>query len=131
MSESAVENAAHRKSAKSRSHAERSSCPIARALDILGDRWTLLVVRDLLFLGKRQFGQFLGSCEKMPTNILADRLRRLADSGLVTRSPYQHNPVRYQYELTDRGRELQPTVEALGSWAHKHLGSSDCSQAES
>ena len=85
-------------------------------------------MRDLLFLGKRQFGQFLESCEKMPTNILADRLRRLADSGLVTRSPYQHNPVRYQYELTDRGRELQPTVEALGAWAHKHLGNGECPQ---
>ena len=116
-----------KQSQRSRSHAERSPCPIARALDIVGDRWTLLVIRDLMFFGKRQFGQFLESIERMPTNILADRLRRLSDSALISRKPYQTNPVRYHYELTEKGSELRPTIEALARWAQDHLDSAeDC-----
>jgi len=61
----------------------RSVCPIATTLDLLGDKWTLLVVRDLLFVGKRRFGEFLESPEGIPTNILTDRLRRLEEHGVV------------------------------------------------
>jgi DNA-binding HxlR family transcriptional regulator len=67
----------------------RSRCPIANALDLLGDRWTLLVVRDLLFTGRVRFKELLASPENIPTNILADRLRRLEDSGIVDKRVYQ------------------------------------------
>ena len=106
---------------KTRNHADRSKCPIAWALDVIGDRWTLLVIRDLMFMGKRQFGQFLESGERMPTNIVADRLRRLSNCGLISKTPYQTNPVRYQYELTEKGADLRTTMESLGEWAGSHL----------
>ncbi|MFY9822679.1 MAG: helix-turn-helix domain-containing protein [Thermoanaerobaculia bacterium] len=99
----------------------RSSCPIANALDLLGDRWTLLVIRDLLFAGKRRFGEFLTSPEGIPTNILSDRLRRLEESGVVTKVPYQLRPARYEYQLTDKGRDLFPVLRALMEWARDHV----------
>jgi DNA-binding HxlR family transcriptional regulator len=99
----------------------RSACPIANALDLLGDRWTLLVIRDLLFVGKRRFGEFLGSPEGIPTNILSDRLRRLEESGLVEKVPYQARPTRYEYQLTAKGRDLFPVLRALVEWATRHL----------
>ena len=99
----------------------RSPCPIANALDILGDKWTLLVVRDLLFLGKRQYGEFIRSGEGIPTNILADRLKRLEETGLLTKEPYQSNPVRHQYRLTRKGAELFPVLREIIRWANKHI----------
>jgi DNA-binding HxlR family transcriptional regulator len=100
---------------------QRSSCPIANALDLLGDRWTLLVIRDLLFVGKRRFGEFVNSPEGIPTNILSDRLRRLEECGVVTKVPYQLRPKRYEYQLTDKGRDLFPLLRALIEWAMRHL----------
>ena len=97
----------------------RSPCPVAAALDILGDRWTLLVVRDL-FRGHTRFGQFLGSPESIPTNLLADRLSRLEEAGVVSRKPYQHNPPRYAYRLTAKGRSLGPVLKALVAWGKSH-----------
>lgn len=99
----------------------RSSCPIANALDLLGDRWTLLVIRDLLFVGKRRFGEFLTSPEGIPTNILTDRLRRLEESGVVTKVPYQLRPARHEYQLTAKGRDLFPVLRALMEWARDHV----------
>ncbi|HEX3553532.1 MAG TPA: helix-turn-helix domain-containing protein [Thermoanaerobaculia bacterium] len=99
----------------------RSACPIANALDLLGDRWTLLVIRDLLFAGKHRFGDFLSSPEGIPTNILSDRLRRLEETGVVTRVPYQQRPERYEYQLTAKGRDLFPVLRALVDWARSHL----------
>jgi len=99
----------------------RSSCPISNALDLLGDRWTLLVIRDLLFVGKRRFGEFLTSPEGIPTNILTDRLRRLEESGVVTKAPYQLRPARYEYQLTTKGRDLFPVLRALMEWARSHV----------
>src|SRR5918912_1391089 len=78
----------------------RSDCPIACSLDLIGDRWTLLVIRDLM-RGKARFGDFLGSSEGIPTNILTERLKRLEDAGLVTRVPYREHPPRFEYRLTD------------------------------
>lgn len=101
--------------------APRSACPIANALDLLGDRWTLLVIRDLLFAGKRRFGEFLNSPESIPTNILSDRLRRLEDSGVVVKAPYQLRPARYEYQLTAKGMDLFPVLRALVEWATRHL----------
>jgi DNA-binding HxlR family transcriptional regulator len=98
----------------------RSVCPVANALDLVGDKWSLLVVRDMRD-GKRTYGEFAASPEGIPTNILADRLRRLEEAGIVTREAYQDNPPRYAYELTDKGRDLGDVVRALVHWGKKHI----------
>jgi DNA-binding HxlR family transcriptional regulator len=110
-----------RKSTAVRGCEPRSPCPIANTLDILGDKWTLLVVRDLLFLGKRQYGEFIQSGEGIPTNILADRLKRLEETGLLTKEPYQSNPVRHEYHLTPKGADLFPVLKEIVRWANKHI----------
>jgi DNA-binding HxlR family transcriptional regulator len=97
---------------------ERSSCPITNVLDLLGDKWTLLVIRDLV-LGKRRYQEFIDSPEEMASNILADRLNKLQTAGLVSRRAYQKNPVRYEYFLTKRGKELEPILEAILVWGKK------------
>jgi DNA-binding HxlR family transcriptional regulator len=99
----------------------RSNCPIAGALDLIGDKWTLLVIRDLLFLGNRRFGELLSSPEKIPTNILSDRLRRLEECGLVVKAAYQERPPRYEYQLTAKGADLFPVLRALAQWANVHI----------
>jgi DNA-binding HxlR family transcriptional regulator len=99
---------------------ERSCCPITNALDILGDKWTLLVIRDLV-LGKRRYQEFMASPEKIASNILADRLKKLAAAGLVTRRAYQQKPARYEYVLTKKGKGLRPVLEALVAWGQKHF----------
>lgn len=98
----------------------RSCCPVANALDLLGDKWTLLVVRDLV-LGKARYGEFAGSPEGIPSNILADRLRRLEAAGVVARRAYSEKPPRHEYELTGKGRELVPVLEALAEWGLRHF----------
>lgn len=101
--------------------ARRSDCPIANALDLIGDKWTLLVIRDLLFLGNRRFGELLSSPEKIPTNLLSDRLRRLEECGLVVKVSYQERPPRYEYQLTEKGADLFPVLRALSQWANRHI----------
>jgi len=91
----------------------RSPCPVACSLDLLGDKWTLLVVRDLL-LGQR-------SPEGIPTNILAERLKRLQAAGVIDKTEYQQRPVRYAYRLTEKGRDLQPVLLAMIDWGNKHI----------
>jgi DNA-binding HxlR family transcriptional regulator len=100
----------------------RSNCSIARALDLLGDRWTLLIVRDLMWHGKHTFKALGESAEKVPTNLLSDRLAKLQAWGFVTRTAYQERPVRYLYELTPLGRTLEPVLQAAMGWGHAHLG---------
>lgn len=112
---------AKRQEAAHISPARRSPCPIACTLDLLGDRWTLLLIRDMLKAGKRRYSQFLASEEGIPTNILADRLRRLEREGLVERRLYSDRPPRWEYHLTPRGRELEPVLEALRAWGERHL----------
>jgi len=99
----------------------RSDCSIARSLDILGDKWTLLVVRDLMWHGRHTFQALQDSAEHMPASILADRLRRLMAWGLVRRQPYQTNPVRHAYHLTEMGRGLDPVLRQVMAWGHRHL----------
>lgn len=98
---------------------QRSTCPIATALDILGDKWTLVVLRDLL-IGKKRFGEFLESPEKITTNILTDRLRRLEHEGFIERRAYQHKPPRYEYYPTSRGESLLPLLQELCRWGNTH-----------
>ena len=98
----------------------RSACAIANALDLLGDRWSLLVVRDLLH-GKRTYGELMRSPEGISTNILADRLKRLENAGLVTSAPYQDGPVRLFYTLTQKGRALDGVLRAYVRWGKQHV----------
>ncbi len=98
---------------------ERSPCPVSCTLDIVGDKWTLLVVRDL-FKGKKTYGEFLDSAENIRTNILADRLKRLLDHGIIAKVPYQNNPVRYEYSLTAKGRDLGTVLKSIVQWGKKY-----------
>lgn len=99
---------------------ERSGCPIAGTLDLVGDRWSLVIVRDML-AGKKRFGEFLKSPEGITTNILASRLKRMEAAGLVAKQPYQNNPPRFEYRLTDEGRALLPVAQAMCRWANAHI----------
>src|SRR5215469_10973111 len=90
----------------------RSACAVASTLDRVGDKWSLLLVRDML-AGKTTYGQFLESPEGIPTNILADRLKRLEQFGIVKRTAYQDHPVRYAYSLTGKGKQLGRVLRAL------------------
>ncbi|MGA2365093.1 MAG: helix-turn-helix domain-containing protein [Steroidobacteraceae bacterium] len=98
----------------------RSLCAIANSLDILGDKWSLLVVRDLLH-GKRTYGELALSPERIPTNILADRLKRLESAGIVASTPYQERPVRYAYTLTPKGSALGEVLLALVRWGKQYI----------
>ncbi|MEW6210519.1 MAG: helix-turn-helix domain-containing protein [Acidobacteriota bacterium] len=104
---------------KKQARPQRSHCPVACALDIIGDRWTLLVVRDLL-KGKKRYGEFLESEEKIPTNILADRLKTLENDGVVEKVWYSEHPPRAEYHLTEAGKELGKIVKAMYEWGSKH-----------
>ena len=99
---------------------ERSCCPIACALDRLGDKWTLLIIRDLL-LGKRRYQELITSPECIATNILADRLKKLEIAGIVIQQAYQQKPVRYEYILTKKGEDLRPVLEALVKWGKAYF----------
>lgn len=107
----------------------RSLCPIASSLDLLGDRWTLLVVRDL-FAGKRRFDAFLASHEAIATNVLSDRLARLERDGLVTRERDPEDGRRVIYELTERGRDLTRVLRALSDWGLKHIPGTSTAELE-
>ena len=98
----------------------RSACAIANTLDIVGDKWSLLVIRDL-FRGMHTFGELSGSLERIPTNILADRLKRLEEAGIISSAPYQERPVRYAYELTKKGEALGDVLGAMARWGKKYI----------
>jgi DNA-binding HxlR family transcriptional regulator len=102
----------------------RSPCPIANTLDILGDKWTLLVIRDL-FAGKHTYSEFQSSPESIPTNILANRLKRLADFGIIEKTPYQQRPVRYAYQLTDKGRSLGQVLKEMADWGINNIAGTE------
>src|SRR4249920_1837240 len=93
----------------------RSACAVANTLDRVGDKWSLLLVRDML-AGKTTYGQFQESPEGIPTNILADRLKRLERFGIITRSAYQERPVRHDYTLTPEGKRLGRVLRELADW---------------
>lgn len=98
----------------------RSPCAVACTLDLVGDKWSLLVVRDLL-RGNVTYSELQKSPESIPTNILADRLKRLEETGLIAKSAYQEHPVRYAYELTEKGKELGDVLRAFVRWGKKHI----------
>jgi DNA-binding HxlR family transcriptional regulator len=98
----------------------RSRCPIANALELIGDRWTMLILRDL-FIGKKRYSEFRTSPEEISTNILADRLSMMEESGLVIAKPYQNRPVRFEYEITEKGIGLLPALQELCRWGNKYV----------
>ncbi len=100
---------------------QRSPCPIAGTLDILGDKWTLLIIRDIVRNNKRRYGEFLKSKEGIRTNILADRLRRLEAHGIVEKRQYRHNPIPYEYHVTPKGASLEKVLDAVVAWGLQHL----------
>lgn len=95
--------------------ARRSPCPVSCALDLFGDRWTLLVIRDLV-LGKTRFKEFVSSPEGIPTNILSDRLERLREGGVIEQVPAIEGGKRMAYALTEKGRSLRPIIKMLRDW---------------
>jgi DNA-binding HxlR family transcriptional regulator len=98
----------------------RSECPISTALDIFGDKWSLLIIRDLMFKGKNTYGDFLDSEEKMATNILADRLALLECGGLISKHKHPESKAKVLYKLTLKGIELVPALVEIIAWSEKH-----------
>lgn len=94
------------------------TCPIARTLDIVGERWTLLVLRDA-FNGVHRYEDFAARLP-IPRNVLAARLRTLVAHGILDRTPYQDHPLRYEYRLTPTGGELYPVIVGLMQWGNRH-----------
>ena len=95
-------------------------CPIDFALDVFGDRWTLLVIRDLVFGGKRHFRELIQSPEGIATNILAARLKKLEASGIISRHPDPENRRQVVYELTEKGLDLLPILIETVLWGAKY-----------
>ncbi len=96
-------------------------CPISSTLDILGDKWTLLIIRDLMFKGKKTYGEFLRSEEKIATNILADRLLILEKNGIVEKRAFPGNKVKNLYRLTPKGIDLMPALLEMILWGDKYF----------
>ena len=99
----------------------RSHCPVARSLDLVGDKWTLLIMRDALFLGRKTFADFAGGLERIPTNLLSDRLKKLVGLGLLHKQQYHERPARYEYVPTPLGKELRPLLTAMRVFGETHL----------
>jgi DNA-binding HxlR family transcriptional regulator len=99
----------------------RSLCPISSALDVVGDKWTILIIRDLIIHGTRTYSEFLASPEKISTNILADRLSLLTSLRLIERIEPDAAARNNAFRLTESGAALQPVLEGLGRWSHAHL----------
>ncbi|MGE0161475.1 MAG: winged helix-turn-helix transcriptional regulator [Gemmatimonadales bacterium] len=100
-------------------HRDRSRCPIAYSLDVVGDRWTLLVLRDLAFKNRRYFQDFLGASERISSNILAERLRRLERAGLIEGHADPEDGRRIRYYLTDDGLDLIPVLIEMTIWGSR------------
>ena len=97
----------------------RSVCPVSRILDLLGDKWSMLVIRDLM-LGKTRFKEFIASPEGIPTNILTERLNRFLEHGIVEKVPVSDSGKRFAYQLTEKGTALRPVLKAMVKWGLKY-----------
>ncbi len=104
-----------------KSHVEKSECPIAHALDVIGDRWTLIIIREMMFMGKHEFGEFLEAPEKISTNILADRLKKLSSLGIIDFIEHPQNKTKKLYYLTDIGVGLIDVMVEVILWVDKYL----------
>lgn len=99
----------------------RSGCPINLGLEVFGDKWTLLVIRDIMFAGKRHFREFLASDEGISSNILADRLAMLVERGILTRAEDPAHKLKAIYSLTQRGIDLLPIIAQISRWSRTHM----------
>ena len=99
----------------------RSQCPIACTLDLLGDKWTLLVLRDIVIFKKSRFEQFLESPEKIATNILTDRLHKLEKAGLISKATYGNHRLRMAYTATEKGISTTPMLNEIVKWGLKNI----------
>jgi len=99
----------------------RSECPISSGLDILGDKWSLLIVRDLITYGTRTYSEFSESPERISTNILADRLKLLTTLGIIERVDADRSARNNAFRLTKSGKELRKVLEALGRWSYTNM----------
>ena len=102
-----------------RKYSSQEICPVARTLDIVGDRWTLLVLRDLS-LGYTRYSELVASCEGISTNLLSDRLKKLEERGLIERVLYSDHPPRAEYRLTEKGLDFGNVLRALYRWGTTH-----------
>jgi DNA-binding HxlR family transcriptional regulator len=99
---------------------QQKNCPVARTLDLIGERWTVLILRDLLLKGARRFQDFQESLAGVAPNTLSARLKEMEGDGLITRRLYSEHPPRLEYHLTERGKSLGPVLKALREWGQKH-----------
>jgi DNA-binding HxlR family transcriptional regulator len=99
-----------------------ANCPVARTLEIIGERWTILILRDLLLAGPCKFQDFQQSLSAISPNTLSARLKKLEEHGVIVRRFYEEHPPRAEYVLTDKGRALGPVLKALLGWGQKHTG---------
>lgn len=104
---------------------KRSFCPVSSALDFLGDKWSLLIVRDIALRGKNTFKEFLESDEKISTNILSDRLSRLEMQGIISKNNHPNNKVVKIYRLTPKGLDLLPILFEVILWSDAYLDIAD------
>ena len=110
-----------KKCLKIRGGAKRSICPITNTLDLIGDKWTLLIIRDMLFLKKKSFNDFLESPEGIATNILTARLKRLEKYKIIEKRAYSKAPLRYEYTLSPLGKDLKPLLFEFIRWGNAHI----------
>jgi DNA-binding HxlR family transcriptional regulator len=106
--------------AKKPAFTRRSGCPLNASVEMLGDRWSLLIIRDMMLLGYRTFKEFLNSHERIATNILADRLKRLEHYGIITSAPDPSDGRKQIYSLTPKGLGLAPVLTEMVLWAAAH-----------
>lgn len=101
---------------------EQKGCPVARTLDVIGERWTILILRDLFLKGPRRFQDLQESLAGVAPNTLSARLKDLEARGIVARRLYSEHPPRLEYQLTEKGRTLGPVMKALREWGRKQAG---------
>ncbi len=99
---------------------KRSDCPISQTLDVLGDKWSLLIIRDMMFDKKSTYGDFLKSAEGIATNILASRLQNLEDNNLIVKLEHPESKAKILYTLTPKGIDLVPALVEIISWSEKY-----------
>lgn len=104
-----------------KAYSPRSPCPIAAVLDVLGDRWTLLIIRDMMFRGFHEYGEFLTAGEGISTNILAERLKRLVEFGIIVRNENPSDRKRVIYTLSEKGIDLMPAMLDMVEWGNKYF----------
>ncbi len=98
----------------------RSGCPIVNSLDIFGDKWTLVIIRDLV-CGKKTYSELASSPEKIPTNRLAERLKMLEMQNMLVKEQYQSRPKRYEYLLTQKGKDTLNILQAIATWGNQYI----------